>query len=75
MPPAGRRHSHPGDVESHRHPGVSQGLGFAGRRRYLYQPPALLQLDVNTVWQVGIVGTILVIVLLIDNLAFIRRTS
>jgi ribose transport system permease protein len=35
----------------------------------------LLQLNVNTVWQVGIVGTILVIVLLIDNLALIRRTS
>jgi predicted ABC-type sugar transport system permease subunit len=35
----------------------------------------LLQLNVNTVWQVGIVGTILLIVLLIDNLALIRRTS
>jgi ribose/xylose/arabinose/galactoside ABC-type transport system permease subunit len=35
----------------------------------------LLQLNVNTVWQVGIVGTILVIVLLIDNLSLIRRTS
>ena len=35
----------------------------------------LLQLNVNTVWQVGIVGTILVIVLLIDNLALIRRTT
>ena len=35
----------------------------------------LLQLNVNTVWQVGIVGTILVIVLLVDNLALVRRTS
>jgi hypothetical protein len=35
----------------------------------------LLQLNVNTVWQVGIVGTILIIVLLIDNLALIRGTS
>jgi ribose transport system permease protein len=35
----------------------------------------LLQLNVNTVWQVGIVGTILVIVLMIDRLALIRRTS
>ena len=35
----------------------------------------LLQLNVNTVWQVGVVGTILVIVLLIDNLALIRRTA
>jgi ribose transport system permease protein/rhamnose transport system permease protein len=35
----------------------------------------LLRLNVSTVWQVGIVGTILVIVLLIDNLALIRRTS
>ena len=35
----------------------------------------LLQLNVNTVWQVGIVGTILLIVLLINNLALIRRTS
>ena len=35
----------------------------------------LLQLNVNTVWQVGGVGTILFIVLLIDNLALIRGTA
>jgi ribose/xylose/arabinose/galactoside ABC-type transport system permease subunit len=35
----------------------------------------LLQLNVNTVWQVGIVGTTLIAVLLIDNLALIRRHS
>ena len=35
----------------------------------------LLQLNVNTVWQVGIVGATLIAVLLVDNLALIRRTS
>jgi ribose/xylose/arabinose/galactoside ABC-type transport system permease subunit len=35
----------------------------------------LLQLNINTVWQVGIVGAILVLVLLLDNFALIRRTS
>lgn len=35
----------------------------------------LLQLNVNTVWQVGIVGMTLIAVLLIDNLALVRRAS
>jgi ribose transport system permease protein len=35
----------------------------------------LLQLNVNSVWQVGIVGAILVAVLLADNLTLIRRTT
>lgn len=33
----------------------------------------LLQLNVNTVWQVGIVGALLVLVLLVDNAKAIRR--
>jgi ribose transport system permease protein len=35
----------------------------------------LLQLNVNTVWQVGIVGATLIAVLLIDNLTLVRRAS
>jgi rhamnose transport system permease protein len=35
----------------------------------------LLQLNVNTVWQVGIVGATLIAVLLVDNLGLIRRLS
>jgi ribose/xylose/arabinose/galactoside ABC-type transport system permease subunit len=35
----------------------------------------LLQLNVNSVWQVGIVGATLVLVLLVDNLALFWRTS
>jgi len=35
----------------------------------------LLQLNVNSVWQVGIVGATLIFVLLIDNFALIWRTS
>lgn len=35
----------------------------------------LLQLNVNTVWQVGIVGALLVLVLLVDNAKAIRRPA
>jgi ribose transport system permease protein len=34
---------------------------------------ALLQLNVNSIWQVGIVGILLIIVLLIDRLSTPRR--
>ena len=35
----------------------------------------LLQLNVNSIWQVGIVGALLVLVLLIDNIRMIRRPA
>jgi len=35
----------------------------------------LLQLNVNSIWQVGIVGALLVLVLLADNLRLFRRTA
>ncbi|MDR3374747.1 MAG: ABC transporter permease [Ancalomicrobiaceae bacterium] len=35
----------------------------------------LLQLNVNSIWQVGIIGALLIIVLLADNLRFIRRST
>jgi ribose/xylose/arabinose/galactoside ABC-type transport system permease subunit len=33
----------------------------------------LLQLNVNSIWQVGIIGLLLILVLLVDTLRFIRR--
>jgi len=35
----------------------------------------LLQLNLNTIWQVGIVGALLILVLLIDNVSVFRRTA
>ncbi|TFF24804.1 ABC transporter permease [Jiella endophytica] len=35
----------------------------------------LLQLNVNTIWQVGIIGALLILVLLVDNIRMIRRTA
>ena len=35
----------------------------------------LLQLNLNTIWQVGIVGALLILVLLIDNVSLFRRTA
>jgi ribose transport system permease protein len=35
----------------------------------------LLQLNLNTIWQVGIVGALLILVLLIDNVSALRRTA
>ncbi|MEX6508971.1 ABC transporter permease [Jiella sp. M17.18] len=35
----------------------------------------LLQLNVNTIWQVGIVGALLIVVLLIDTIRMIRRPA
>ena len=35
----------------------------------------LLQLNLNTIWQVGIIGALLILVLLIDNVSLFRRTA
>ena len=35
----------------------------------------LLLINVNSIWQLGIVGALLVAVLLVDTLAIVRRTS
>ena len=35
----------------------------------------LLQLNLNTIWQVGIIGALLILVLLIDNVSLLRRTA